>query len=102
MRRLFITASIAGLGLGCTPAQPTPDQTAAPRLELALPAGVDVTVDGVARGTTPLGLELERGPHAVILATRCATAELETTLVAGQITRLERGDAPGLGSRRCR
>lgn len=93
----LLTASL--LALACTPATPPPasDPTAPPRLELALPAGVAVTIDGAAHGTTPLGLELERGAHAIALATRCATAELEVTLEIGKTTRIEPADVSALG-----
>lgn len=96
-RSMWILAPL--LALACTPTTPAPavDPTAPPHLELALPAGVTVTVDGVERGATPLDLELEAGAHALTLATRCATAELEVALAAGKTTRVEPDDVPTLG-----
>jgi len=97
MRRTRSLLVISLVGSDCTPARPTLDHASPPRLELALPAGVEVTIDGVARGTTPLGLELEAGEHAVELATRCTSEKLAVTLEAGKTTRLQPADAPTLG-----
>lgn len=97
MRRTRSLLVISLVGSGCTPGRPTLDRASPPLLELALPAGVEVTIDGVARGTTPLGLQLEAGEHAVTLATRCTSAELAATLEAGKTTRLAPADVPALG-----
>ena len=56
--------------------------TAALRIESA-PTAATVTVDGVAKGTTPLDLTLPSGPHKVVLAQGQRTQQLDVALTRG-------------------
>ncbi len=99
MKRFSCTVGLALLGLACASAEPPKVEpvTTPPRLEVSLPAGVAVTIDGVERGVTPLGLEVEPGTHVIGLATACAKAEIERTLAVGDAVTIGRGDVQELG-----
>jgi hypothetical protein len=50
------------------------------------PAGVDVAIDGVPSGVTPVTLELKAGEHTLALTTSKGTTVLPLTVVAGTST----------------
>lgn len=96
---------------GCERLRSEPDtkadaatESAAPRLEIDLPAGIDVSVDGQAHGTTPIdGIEVAPGPHAIALTTACGTIDLAAFEVsASGTTRLVHRDVADLKVARLR
>lgn len=87
---------------------PKPDsagtEPVSPQLEIDLPAGIDVVVDGQAHGTTPLEpFALGAGVHAIALTTACGTIDVSAFEVSQSgTTRLSRKAVPDLELARLR
>ena len=82
-----VTAAAAGLtglegpGAGLPPISLSATQG---RLDLSSdPVGAKVTVDGAARGVTPLALPLSAGPHTVLMTEGSTTTTRNVTISAG-------------------
>ncbi|MBL4687272.1 MAG: SUMF1/EgtB/PvdO family nonheme iron enzyme [Nannocystaceae bacterium] len=67
-------------------------------LRLALPAGLEVEVDGVGQGMTPLrSLKVEVGVRRVAVVTGCGTYTAKVNAVPGKETMVSKGAFEGLG-----
>lgn len=109
-RRLATLACVAGCTTGGNEAadvrgvSPVAEVAAPGRLLFDLPPGVEIDLDGVLVGTTPLaGVDLPAGPHSITVRTFCDAAKIDGLEIAPGASRtVTRDDVPVLGFARLR